>query len=132
MGSPFIVQLVQTFNQPQQLHLLMEALLGGELYATYNRQRLHGNVVCAKFYVASVAYGISHLHMQSVVCRGVKPEDCVLDADGRLKLVDMGLAKIIIGKTFTTCGTPDYFSPEIISGAGYGFGTDWWSCGVLL
>lgn len=31
---------------------------------------------------------------------------------------DMGLAKFVIGKTFTTCGTPDYFAPEVIASTG--------------
>lgn len=32
---------------------------------------------------------------------------------------DMGLAKFVVGKTYTTCGTPDYFAPELISASGH-------------
>merc|ERR1712196_478642 len=42
-----------------------------------------------------------------------------------------GLAKVVIGKTYTTCGTPDYFAPEVIQQTGIGKGVDWWTLGVL-
>jgi len=51
---------------------------------------------------------------------------------GHIKLTDMGLAKFVVGKTYTTCGTPDYFAPELISSSGHTNGVDWWTLGVLL
>mmetsp|Transcript_93942 Transcript_93942/g.147755 ORF Transcript_93942/g.147755 Transcript_93942/m.147755 type:complete len:179 (+) Transcript_93942:3-539(+) len=48
------------------------------------------------------------------------------------KLVDMGLAKYVIGKTHTTCGTPDYFAPEVITAQGHNHAVDWWTIGILI
>merc|ERR1719277_1299237 len=56
----------------------------------------------------------------------------LLTNDGFCKLTDMGLAKFVIGKTYTTCGTPDYFAPEIIASTGHTVAVDWWTLGVLL
>ncbi len=44
----------------------------------------------------------------------------------------LGFAKKILNKTFTTCGTPDYLSPELFKGTGHNKSTDWWSLGILL
>merc|ERR1712107_334198 len=61
-----------------------------------------------------------------------KPENLLLNEHGRPKLADMGLAKFAIGKTYTTCGTPDYFAPELIGSLGHNIGVDWWGLGILI
>jgi protein kinase X len=47
-------------------------------------------------------------------------------------IISLGFAKKILNKTFTTCGTPDYLSPELFKGTGHNKSTDWWSLGILL
>merc|ERR1712110_1208166 len=72
-----------------------------------------------------------HLGSKKIIYRDLKPENLLLTETGHIKLTDMGLAKFVIGKTFTTCGTPDYFAPELISSAGHTSAVDWWTLGVL-
>eukprot|EP00435_Cladocopium_sp_Y103_P049322 s2239_g14.t2 len=129
--SPFIVKLYETYNSPEHLYLLLELALGGELYATYNKRNMWGNEPCAKFYVAGTVLAFEHLHGRKIVFRDLKPENLLLTDKGRVKLTDMGLAKVIHGKTYTTCGTPDYFAPELIASKGHGTAVDWWTLGVL-
>lgn len=52
--------------------------------------------------------------------------------DGYLKLSDFGLSKIIKGRTYTICGTPNYIAPEIINNSGHGLEVDLWSLGILI
>jgi len=129
--SPFVVKLYETYNSPQQLYFLLELALGGELYATYNKKNLWGNEKCAKFYCAGTVYAFEHLHSKKICYRDLKPENLLLNDKGQVKLTDMGLAKVVVGKTFTTCGTPDYFAPELIASKGHNHGVDWWTLGVL-
>jgi len=129
--SPFVVKLWETFNGEQSLYLLLELALGGELYATYNKKALWGSEKCAKFYVAGTVFAFVHLHERKIIFRDLKPENLLLDEKGRVKLTAMGLAKVVVGKTFTTCGTPDYFAPEIIASKGHGPAVDWWTLGIL-
>ena len=44
----------------------------------------------------------------------------------------MCLAKFVIGKTHTTCGTPDNFAPELIASLGHTNAADWWTLGILI
>jgi cGMP-dependent protein kinase len=129
--SPFIVKLYETYNGEQSLYLLLELALGGELYATYNKKGMWGNEACAKFYVAGTVFAFEHLHSKKIVFRDLKPENLLLNDEGHTKLTDMGLAKVVAGKTNTTCGTPDYFAPELVKSLGHNHAVDWWTLGIL-
>mmetsp|Transcript_163979 Transcript_163979/g.521323 ORF Transcript_163979/g.521323 Transcript_163979/m.521323 type:complete len:347 (+) Transcript_163979:1358-2398(+) len=129
--SPFIVKLHETFNGEQSLYLLLELALGGELYATYNRKDFFGRQGHAKFYIAGVVYGFDHMHSKNIIFRDLKPENILLTESGNVKITDMGLAKVVAGKSYTTCGTPDYFAPELVQSAGHTKALDWWTLGVL-
>jgi serine/threonine protein kinase len=109
----------------------MEAALGGELYATYNRKGFHGSEKHAKFYIAGTVYAFEHMHERRIIYRDLKPENLLLNEGGMVKITDMGLAKFVIGKTYTTCGTPDYFAPELIASTGHTNAVDWWTLGIL-
>jgi len=56
----------------------------------------------------------------------------MLTATGHVKLVDFGLAKFVIGQTYTCCGTPEYMAPEVIANEGHCRAVDWWGLGVLI
>jgi len=131
-NSPFIIKCFETFNASQFLYFLLEPALGGELYATYNRKGLHGSDKHARFYAAGTIFAFEHLHARRIIYRDLKPENLLITESGYVKLTDMGLAKFVIGKSFTTCGTPDYFAPELIEFSGHTRAVDWWTLGVLI
>jgi len=131
-NSPFVIKLYETYNGQQSLYFLLEAALGGELYATYHRKGFHGSEKHAKYYVSGVVCAFEHLHDRRILYRDLKPENLLLNSEGHLKLTDMGLAKFVIGRTYTTCGTPDYFAPELIASTGHNRAVDWWTLGVLI
>jgi len=130
--SDFITKLFQTDQTDQEIYFIMEPCLGGELYTVYGKQKLFGEERHARFYTASVACAFFHLHERFIIYRDLKPENLLLDQHGRLKLTDMGLAKFIVGKTFTACGTPVYFAPEVAKEVGYTGAVDWWQLGILV
>eukprot|EP00929_Paragymnodinium_shiwhaense_P116851 TRINITY_DN8680_c0_g1_i1.p1 TRINITY_DN8680_c0_g1~~TRINITY_DN8680_c0_g1_i1.p1 ORF type:complete len:843 (+),score=242.01 TRINITY_DN8680_c0_g1_i1:120-2648(+) len=132
LDSKFVIKLYETYNSPQMLYFLMEPAMGGELYATYMRKGLHGQEPLCKFYAAGVVLAFEHIHQKKILYRDLKPENILLTSDGRFKLTDMGLATVCAGSSYTTCGTPDYFAPEMITSAGHNEAVDWWTLGVLL
>ena len=132
INHPFVCNLVRTFKNKHSVYFLMEAVLGGELYAQLK--------ICEKFspkqgqmYVAQVCSVFEHLHLHDIIFRDLKPENLLIAQDGYLKMVDFGLAKIVPdGKTYTLCGTPAYAAPEVYASRGHDKGVDWWTLGILL
>ncbi len=65
---------------------------------------------------AGVADGLQHAHSKKVVHRDIKPSNLIFDADGRLRILDFGLARLEGEETLTVSGdflgTPIYMSPE--------------------
>lgn len=67
--------------------------------------------------------------------RDLKPENILLDSSKNAKIADFGLSNFLEDGDFlkTSCGSPNYASPEVISGKLYaGPEIDIWSCGVIL
>eukprot|EP00931_Biecheleriopsis_adriatica_P086305 TRINITY_DN61009_c0_g1_i1.p1 TRINITY_DN61009_c0_g1~~TRINITY_DN61009_c0_g1_i1.p1 ORF type:complete len:804 (-),score=187.43 TRINITY_DN61009_c0_g1_i1:144-2555(-) len=131
-NSRFIVTLFETYNTDEHLHFLLEAALGGELYATMNRKGLFGDNGITRYYSAGCTFVFEHLHERNILYRDLKPENIVLDDKGNMKVTDFGLAKFVIGQTYTTCGTPEYFAPEMINASGHTLSVDWWSLGIFM
>jgi len=130
--SDFVVHLHKSYEDSGYLFLLLDAVHGGELFDVFIEQGFWGRVGHARFYIGNVALGLAHLHSKRIVYRDLKLENCLVDAQGYLKLTDLGIAKMVIGKTFTVCGTADYFAPETLRQLGHNRAADWWACGVLL
>lgn len=56
-----------------------------------------------------------------------------MDEHGHICLTDFGMAKIVRKNelAMSFCGTPEYLSPEIISGVGHTISCDWWALGIF-
>ncbi|CAI5499650.1 unnamed protein product [Closterium sp. Naga37s-1] len=79
--------------------------------------------------------GVEYCHRNMVVHRDLKPENLLLDGKGNIKIADFGLSNVMRDGHFlkTSCGSPNYAAPEVISGKLYaGPEVDVWSAGVIL
>lgn len=55
----------------------------------------------------------------------------MMDEHGYIKLTDFGLSKQA-SESNSFCGTPEYVSPEMLSGTAHGKAVDWWAVGILI
>merc|ERR1712232_1292472 len=133
LSSPFIVRLFGAYRDDEHIYLLLEPCFGGELFDFFNaNKQFWGCPVHARFYAACVSCGLEHMHGRRVIYRDLKLENCLLNSSGYVKLTDMGIAKMVVGKTYTCCGTADYFAPETLRQTGHNRAVDWWALGVLI
>jgi len=128
---PFILGLVGHMQDDREIYMLFELVLGGELFSELDKRKSF-DFPSTRFYSACVASALSYLHERQICYRDLKPENLLFDADGYIKLVDFGFAKIVEDRTWTLCGTPDYMSPEVISYKGHNGSVDWWAFGILV
>lgn len=107
---PFISNLVSTFQDRQSIFMLMDYVQGGELFGLIYNVSKKGFLSndAAAFYGACLAEALSHLHSRSICHRDLKPENILINAAGYVVLIDFGFAKVVLDKTFTTCGSPEY------------------------
>lgn len=147
-SCPFVLALLQTYNQPSQIMMLMEFVQGGEMWSyiyekanTVKRNTAGGfEMSVVKFYAANVLLAFRHLHKKNIAYRDLKPENLLLDSQGYVKMIDFGFAKKFpytkngtkMDKTYTLCGTPEYLAPEIVMSKGYDKCVDYWAYGCFV
>jgi carbon catabolite-derepressing protein kinase len=89
----------------------------------------------ARRFFQQIVCAVEYCHRHKIVHRDLKPENLLLDENLNVKIADFGLSNIMTDGNFlkTSCGSPNYAAPEVISGKLYaGPEVDVWSCGVIL
>ena len=90
-------------------------------------------------WMAEIARALAHAHERGVVHRDVKPQNVLVDRDGRAKLTDFGLARsqhaeVTVNQPGSLLGTPAYMSPEQARGESERIGphSDQYALGVMI
>lgn len=131
---PHIIRLYEILETPHDIFLVMEYVKSGELFDyIVEKGRLGENE--ARHFFQQIISGVEYCHRNMVVHRDLKPENLLLDSRNSVKIADFGLSNVMRDGHFlkTSCGSPNYAAPEVISGKLYsGPEVDVWSCGVIL
>jgi len=131
VDHPFIVKCVRSFTSPKCVYFLTELVSGGELLDVLYKLGLLDREQ-AMFYAGSIVLALEFLHARRIAYLDLKSENCLIDHQGYLKLIDFGIAMRIRGKGFGKRGTPMFMAPEMIRNVGFTTTADLWSLGICL
>ena len=89
-----VIRLLEVFESPKHLLMVMEYAGGGDLLQfVKKRRRLDESE--ARIIFKQVAFGIAHCHCRSVLHRDIKLDNILLDKDGDVKICDFGVSRVI-------------------------------------
>jgi serine/threonine protein kinase len=137
MGHQNILTLVDYFETMNNLYLVTDLALGGELFDRICRKGSYYESDAADL-IRAVLSAVAYLHDHGIVHRDLKPENLLFrtpEDNADLLIADFGLSRIMDEEQFhvltTTCGTPGYMAPEIFKKTGHGKPVDLWALGVI-
>jgi hypothetical protein len=144
LNHPNILSIYDFGSEGNVRYAVMELLEGATL-----RQRLEGGALAPRKAIEiglQIARGLAAAHAKGIVHRDLKPENVFVLADGHVKILDFGLAKVARAETAgtsapttapqtqpgTVMGTVGYMSPEQVRGSAVDQRTDIFSFGAIL
>ncbi|KAK7205413.1 kinase-like domain-containing protein [Myxozyma melibiosi] len=133
LRHPHIIKLYDVIKSKDEVIMVIE-FAGKELF-DYIVQRGKMPEDEARRFFQQIIGAVEYCHRHKIVHRDLKPENLLLDDNLNVKIADFGLSNIMTDGNFlkTSCGSPNYAAPEVISGKLYaGPEVDVWSCGVIL
>lgn len=134
LNHPNVLRLYDVWETSKNLYLILEYVEGGELFDLLVEEGPLEEYEAIRYF-RQIIMGISYCHALGICHRDLKPENLLLDHDLNIKIADFGMAALENNDRLleTSCGSPHYAAPEIVSGLPYhGFESDVWSCGVIL
>ncbi|BFZ54426.1 Protein kinase [Savitreella phatthalungensis] len=133
LRHPHIIKLYEVVTTPTDIIMVIE-YAKNELFDYIVKRGKMGESEARRFF-QQIICAVEYCHRHKIVHRDLKPENLLLDDKFNVKIADFGLSNLMTDGNFlkTSCGSPNYAAPEVISGKLYaGPEVDVWSCGVIL
>jgi eukaryotic-like serine/threonine-protein kinase len=136
LSHPNVVTVIDRGEHEDRQFIVFEYVEGENLKRLIER-RGPAPVPNALELAIQIARGLAFAHQQGLIHRDVKPQNVLLNGDGRAKVTDFGIARSLnvqrgMTQTGTVLGTSDYIAPEQAQGKDVGEHTDVYSLGVVL
>jgi len=134
LQHPNIITIYDFGDSSGHPYIAMEYVEGTDL-ARIIQDRQPVSLESKVSYVIDLLHGLAYAHSKGVVHRDIKPANIRITADGRVKIMDFGIAHLQ-GSEMThsgvVLGTPDYMAPEQVRGLPVTPQTDIWAAGAVL
>ena len=132
---PNIIRYEECVAAGHVLYIIMEFADGGDLYQRVQNLERPMSEDGVLYIFAQICLAVRHLHSRKILHRDLKTQNVFLTRDNIVKLGDFGLATALRHtwqQAHSLCGTPHYFSPELVAGRPYNNKADIWSMGCIL
>jgi formylglycine-generating enzyme required for sulfatase activity len=129
LNHPNVVQLYDFGEYKHGLYLALEYVEGDTLRDRAQRGTLGLDEVLR--HARAIAEGLTHAHAAGVYHCDLKPGNVMVGKDGRVRVVDFGIARTGDNNAGTLSGTPDWMAPEQWTGAPATDRTDSWALGIV-
>jgi serine/threonine protein kinase len=135
LSHPNLVGVIDAGEDDGRPYIVFEYIEGQTLKRRIQEEgSLHVDEAIA--YAIEIGRGLTAAHARKLVHRDVKPQNVLIDPDGRAKVTDFGIARSLESKGLTATGrvlgTTDYVSPEQAMGEDVDERSDVYSLGVVL
>lgn len=131
---PNIVTVYEYGEENDSAFIAMEYIEGRSLQELLNNQTSFTLAEVADI-LSQLLTGLQHAHTSGIVHRDIKPDNLILSADGTLKIMDFGIARLgssSLTMAGSVMGTPSYMAPELFSGEEIDQRSDLFSAGIIL
>jgi serine/threonine-protein kinase len=135
LSHPNIVTVYDVGEAAGQLYMAMELLEGDDLRSLIEKRASIALADRVRILI-QICAGLAYAHSRGVVHRDIKPANIMVGSDGRVKILDFGLARVSARSTITRrgviLGNPDYMAPEQAMGKGVDRRSDVFSAGAVF
>ncbi len=136
LDHPNVVQIYSVGRSQNTWYIAMQHVKGKTL-ADYLTQGYRFSFKQTLIITRAVANALGAAHRLGIIHRDIKPSNIMIDEQGRVKVMDFGLARLMLSKgkftqTGTYLGTPEYSSPEQCESGQVDGRSDIYSLGVVL
>src|SRR5881227_3807705 len=139
LSHPYVVTVIDAGEDAGHPYIVFEYVEGETLKHRIRELRDQGRampVVEAVAYAIEIGRALSAAHAHRLVHRDVKPQNVLIDGEGRAKVTDFGIARTLddggLTATGRVLGTTDYVSPEQALGEDVTEQSDIYSLGICL
>ena len=134
LRHPFIVNMIYSFQDYDNLYLIIDYLNGGDLrfHMCRTRRNLGFTEIETRFFIGCLILALEYIHSNNIIHRDIKPENLIFEKIGYLRITDFGIAKIYRKDNHNdTSGTPGYMSPEVIQCQNHTKAVDYYAIGII-
>ena len=135
LSHPNIVSVLDV-DETDEYHILVTEVVHGPNLKEYILKNSPLEIDEVISIAVMTLRGIEHAHDRGIIHRDIKPQNILLDKDGRVKITDFGIAKALsetrMTETNQVIGSVQYISPEQAKGQNTDERTDIYSFGVML